>query len=133
MILQDVVNKKLPGWQLLYGYFMERKHGLMGCFPALRAGTEKAIVCLDRGDLQKIWSKLPRKEVKVSRILLYVNKEENMAIPVNSLPADQADSEDYFLIQGDEIETYLQKADYFSWSPGSLSLNDESGATFPKE
>jgi guanylate kinase len=52
---------------------------------------------------------------------------------MNSPRGDEANSEDFFLIQGDELAAYLQQKNFFEWAPGLLSLEDESRAVFPKE
>jgi len=133
MLLKDVIGKDLPGWQSLYCYVMELSHSLMGCFPAMKSGAKKIVVCLNRDDLEKIWSKLPKREVKVNKFLFHVNKGENRAILINSPQGDESDSGDFFLIQGNELGFYLQEDDFFEWAPGLWSFKDESKAVFPKE
>ncbi len=133
MLLKDVIGKELPGWQSLYGYFMERAHGCMGSFPVIKSETKQIVVCLNRKDLEKIWYKLPIHQVKVSKYLFHVNKAEKLAIIMGGIQGDDANSDDFFLIQDGEIEAYLKEEEFFEYASGLLSLVDESHATFPKE
>jgi len=133
MLLKTVVSENLPGWQPAYAYFMEISHGLMGFFPAITSESHKIVVCLDRSDLEKIWTQLPIRNVKVNKELFHINMAKKLVIPMNSPRQGDADSEDFFLIAKGDLPGYLAKQYFFAWAEGLLNLHDCSDAHFPKE
>ena len=105
------------------GFMMQVSPGLAGCFPAVVAEEKKVVVCLNRDDLERVWLKLPRKEVVVTKTLFMVNQEERLVVPVSS----PGYFSDFILVLKEDLDKHL-----FEWAPGVFA-NNESSAVFPKE
>jgi len=133
MLLKKVLECQLPGWAPQFGYFMEIDHNLMGVFPAIHVKTKAVVVCLQRDDLEKIWKKLPRKQVKVCKMVFLVNEEKRSAILINGPREEMADSKEFFLVRSDDRRAYCQQKDFFRWAGGLISFTADRSVSFPAE
>jgi hypothetical protein len=133
MLLKNLIEQDLAGWQLRYVYSMEIEQGGMGYFPAMVAKTKQDVVCLKRDDLRKIWEILPKRHVRVNKMLLLVNLQEQIVLPIRSIiKEDESDSKDFFLVTSERLTECLLKDDFFQWSKGLVSFKDGK-AVFPEE
>jgi hypothetical protein len=118
---------------------MEKRQKSMGSFPAILGSDKKRmIVCINRDDLKKIWSVLPKSEVKVHCEPLLVNMEEKVAVwlrpPYYNTEAEPDSEKDlFFVLNSSHLEECIQQENFFIWESGILCLVDESRATFPEE
>lgn len=133
MLLKELFGENLQGWTLEYGYILELSTIYKQCHPAIISETRKIVACLDRGDLEKIWSVLPKRAVQTRKILFIVNRGSKIVININSPKNGDSDSESFGLILSDEIEALLEIPEYFEWVSGPACLRSEEEATFPKE
>ena len=133
MLLKKVLECQLPGWTPQFGYFMEIDHDLMGVFPAIHAKTKAVVVCLQRDDLENIWKKLPRKQVKVHKMVFLVNEERRSAILINGSREEKADSKEFFLVGKADCRAYCKQKDFFQWAGGLISFTADRNVSFPAE
>jgi hypothetical protein len=116
--LGEVKSKRLAGYELMTGYYLELSHGLMGAFPALISEEEELFVCTDKKLLEKVWEKLPKRKARVSLIQLYVNLTEKVGY--NVLVGNEA--EPIHVLSEEEFDSLKDRVEPFMWSPGLGSL-----------
>ncbi|MDR0860318.1 MAG: dihydrofolate reductase [Candidatus Peribacteria bacterium] len=121
------------GWTPQWGFWMELKHGLMGCFPLISTteknsrGYYKLIICAKREDLKKFWEAFPPCEVKVRHELFLVNPERTQCVSAEN---DEGVSNEFIYI--DALTGTEELTDIARYAGGLLSFKDQSTATFPE-
>ncbi|MDR2541153.1 MAG: dihydrofolate reductase [Candidatus Peribacteria bacterium] len=132
----EVITRKEAtnlGWTPQWGFWMELKHGLMGCFPLISAteknsrGYYKLIICAKREDLQKFWEAFPPAEVEVHHELFLINSEKTQCV---SAEHDEEGSDHNLYIDALSGEENL--TDIARYARGLISFNDQSKSTFPE-
>jgi hypothetical protein len=119
-------------WVLTPGYIMKLVHAKpLAKFPLLTR-TKKIVVGLNTNDLKKIWEVMPRRRVKILKLNFFINSKENLAILIDKNQGRDTDSEDFFLINSLNLETFLQEENFFGWNPELLKEDDETFSVFPE-
>jgi hypothetical protein len=123
--LKDVMGTDLAGYQLVYGHFLELKHGLMGFFPARVKGTKEVVLCVDETVLAEVEALLSKRERKRGRILLLANLVQAKGFNLTNDPNENI-SPMYILTQDEFVRLVKEKgSDAFEWAPGLVG-NDMS-------
>lgn len=127
--LGEVKGKRMAGYELMTGYYLELSHGLMGAFPALISEGEELFVCIDKKLLEKVWEKLPKRKARVSLIQLYANLTEKVGYNVRV--GDEA--EPIHILSEEEFDALANREEPFMWSPGLGSLRGAVDVRSPFE
>ena len=122
--LKHIKSKDLSGFQHLIGHYVELKHGLMGCFPAIIDETNEMIICTDKNVLLDILETLPRKECKFGELQMLVNIKDNIGFVLNHFNQDEAEAERIFTKEEFEQRKSSTQQPY-RWAAGVISLKSE--------
>lgn len=117
--LKDLKEDKvaLSHYQIKQCYYLELKHRLMGCFPAVINGTDRMIVTEDEELLQKIWEKFSPRESKMNEDLFYVHEDGLVGYPSKNFTGDDSQSIACQLITQKEYDVLTTP---FKWAPGLI-------------
>lgn len=114
-------------FEIVRGYFLELKHGLMGFFPAIFSDDQKRIVVtLDKELISKVWRMLEPRSSKLHSVLFYVVKGHNVAFAESS---DRERSQQEYPLTEEEFDALTAQNDKpFEWASGLLNgtMNQDS-------
>lgn len=127
-ILEQAMNIDLTGWQLVYGGFLELKHGLMGFFPAIVAETQEPVICIDSELLDRVEAMLSDRKRIRGEVLMLVHPEQGIGFDLESNPEVGAKPR-RILTQAQFDCLTADGANPFKWAPGLVS-NDMSRDEF---
>lgn len=130
--LKELIDAGSDGWKIRWGYSLQLKHGLMGYFPALYAGTDQVVASLDKAVIEEVWRSLSPRSSKLDVSLFYVNEQTGVGYAIEGV-------EDYFLRRSvpfrfltrerlDEMKK-AQGEKLFRWAPGLIG-NDMTKEEF---
>lgn len=125
--LKALIESNPEGYKLRFIFSLQLKHGLMGYFPAIVAGSRRVVLTLDKEALMKVWKSLSPRSSEMVTSLAYVNEETMTAYPIlGTNKYDLEESKPQFLFSKEELELRLRcKNDmggepYFKWAPGLI-------------
>lgn len=119
------------GYKLVKVYYVELKHGLMGCFPAVFINDKKRIVfTTDLKLLEQVWQKLPPRKSKIVQFTGYVNELTGIFYEDVDPPLNE-DKEPAKLLTSSELEDLLKSDENpFKWAFGLIGGGQLSQENF---
>lgn len=130
--LADVVAADQTGFELRIGYYLELKHTLMGCFPAIvKNDPLRLILVFEKELLADLAKHLTPRRSKVSSGLYFVNMKTMEACAVSGYNLAEAMNNEVFLAfsRAEFDRLIADGAKPFSWAPGLIG-DDMSSAEF---
>lgn len=117
-------NWQEDGYQFMKLYFLELKHGLMGCYPAVFSSDKKRIVfTTDLRLLERVWQNLEPRESKIRSLLAYVNLGLNIGYIDPESPDDREKMKPFRILSIAELEGLAGKEKPFWWAFGLINKN----------
>jgi len=119
--LTDFTEEELAEFQQVKGFFLKIDHGCMGLHPALIAGTDEVVVCLDKDLLLKVRNTLPHEDYQVVEIeRLLVNTKLRIGFDMS---VEHPDQESLQILAENEFQQLIDKhTNPFCWAPGVISF-----------
>lgn len=109
------------GYEMKKIYFIELKHGLMGCFPAIFVSDKKRIVfTTDLKLLEKVWEKLPPRPAKLGQLTGYVNEETGIFYEDVESPLNEDEEPNRILLNTELDELLKSEEKPFKWASGLI-------------
>lgn len=127
--LKDLLDSKVPGYELKPAYFLILDHGCMGAFPALINGTDRVILTTDADLIHDVWKTMTPRKSKIGTIDYYSNEEFSLGFPVlGSSDYDNERSKPQHILTRSEFESLTcDGRAAFHWAPGLVGndMNQE--------
>jgi len=122
--LGELVNRDLAGFRLMPVFWLERKHGLWGFFPAICTATEKAIIVTDKTALRVVWDHIPHRIAKIGCEIALVHQEQRLSFPFDGRTIVN-DREPDRVFSREDLEALSREEGAIKWFPGVLQNVEE--------
>lgn len=116
--LSDLFRQDLAGWQITEAHFLELEHGLMGTFPAITAKDGLVVATINKSMLRKVWNRLPRRQAKVTSILVLANPTTGIAFHMSNFHG--GDTQPLHILSDENIIVLCSKSSQVRWAGGLI-------------